>query len=432
MTCCSQSQRRSCVPPRSDRVAVQLCCQCAPNLVLLRQLHLIGLRSWPLPPLVDLGDLATLWRAARWTTSISPLTSPHVVIDGGPSLVLGDVPRPDDGLILPRSQFDSSGQPFVDHCVNSQQPSAVTVAAYAHGDLAQRLSAAPLAVLTCCTSAAAGSAAAGGKRTITQAHRWCSRRCGYCQGSLASFSSMESLAMSAAAWSAGAAWATFAVLAITLYFVYRQVAEATRLRRDQARPYVVVSIDVEQRQMFMLVVENVGSTPAFDVKIEFDKPLRSTMKEIEQVRMLREPSPMLPPGRKFRATWEVAHEVFDGGYPYPLSYKATANYKDASGRCYGPETYFLDFRAYEGQAVGLKGLNELANSLDALQKVHKKWTNGTSGLLVHNIDLTRKIRREDRPYHFMRMKQAYVRSGWRAAIGYWIGIWRRRYGLRSR
>lgn len=238
--------------------------------------------------------------------------------------------------------------------------------------------------------------------------------------------------MSAAAWSAGAAWATFAVLAITLYFVYRQVAEATRLRRDQARPYVVVSIDVEQRQLFMLVVENVGNTPAFDVKIEFDKPLRSTMKEIEEVRMLREPSPMLPPGRKFRATWEVSHEVFDDGYPYPLSYKATASYRDASGRHYGPETYFLDFRVYEGQAVGLKGLNELADSLDALQKVHKKWTNGARGLLVHNIDLVKKVRREDRPYHFMHTKQVYARGGWRAATGYWIGIWRRRYGLRSR
>lgn len=41
---------------------------------------------------------------------------------------------------------------------------------------------------------------------------------------------------------------------------------------------------------------------------------------------------------------------------------------------YGPETYILDFRMYEGQAVDPKGMNEIANSLEALHKVHKKWS----------------------------------------------------------
>lgn len=54
----------------------------------------------------------------------------------------------------------------------------------------------------------------------------------------------------------------------------------------------------------MLTVKNVGSTPAFDVGIEFDKPLHSSIKENEDVRMLREPIPMIPHGRRFRATWE--------------------------------------------------------------------------------------------------------------------------------
>jgi hypothetical protein len=185
-------------------------------------------------------------------------------------------------------------------------------------------------------------------------------------------SHMEAFITSAAAWTAAASWATFLVLALTLYFVYRQVAEATTLRRDQTRPYVVVSIDVEQRSLFMLTVENVGSTPAFDVVIKFDKPLRSSMKEIEQVRMLQEAIPMLPPSRRLRAFWEDSSAVFKDDCPYPLSYQATVKYKDQNGRKYGPETYVLDFRMYEGLATGPKGINELVNSVEKLCEVCKK------------------------------------------------------------
>lgn len=117
---------------------------------------------------------------------------------------------------------------------------------------------------------------------------------------------MDSFIANADAWNAAGTWATFLVLSVTLYFVYQQVAEAARLRREQTRPYVVVSVDVEQQSLFMLTVENVGSTPAFDVVVDFDEPPRSNLKEIEELRMLKEPIPMLPPGRKFRASWEVS------------------------------------------------------------------------------------------------------------------------------
>lgn len=243
---------------------------------------------------------------------------------------------------------------------------------------------------------------------------------------------MAAFIISTAAWTAAGTWATFLVLALTLYFVYRQVAEATTLRREQTRPYVVVSIDVEQRQLFMLTIENVGSTPAFDVVVEFDKPLRSSMTNFEPVRMLQEPNPMLPPGRKFRAFWETSFEVFKDDYSHPLSYRSTVKYKDQQGRRYGPETYILDFRTYEGLASGPKGINELVNSIEKLHKVHTKWTSGIRGLLVHNVDVIKKNHREDRPHHLAQIKSAYRENGWKAAADYWVNALRRRYGLWSR
>lgn len=240
---------------------------------------------------------------------------------------------------------------------------------------------------------------------------------------------MPSFMTSAAAWSAAGTWATVLVLAITLYFVHRQVSEATALRRHQSRPYVVVAIDVEQRDLFMLTVENVGSTPAYDVRVQFDPNLRSSMNEIEKVRMFHEPIPMLPPTRRLRAVWEVSFHVFEDSYPHPLSYQARVSYKDQQSRAYGPETYFLDFKVFEGLAIGPKGINELVNSVEALHKVHRKWTSGINGLLVHNVDAVKKSRRDDRPRHLGRIRSAYRQSGGRAAAGYWVHVLRRRYGL---
>lgn len=243
---------------------------------------------------------------------------------------------------------------------------------------------------------------------------------------------MDSFIANADAWNAAGTWATFLVLSVTLYFVYQQVAEAARLRREQTRPYVVVSVDVEQQSLFMLTVENVGSTPAFDVVVDFDEPPRSNLKEIEELRMLKEPIPMLPPGRKFRASWEVSFDVFRDDYPHPLSYRATARYTDNQNREYGPEPYVLDFRMYEGQSIGPKGMNELVQSLENLVKEHKKWTDGAKGLRVQTVDAIRQDRRDHRPWHIRRAKRAFQEEGMRGAVSYWFGIWKRRYGLWSR
>lgn len=239
-----------------------------------------------------------------------------------------------------------------------------------------------------------------------------------------------SVSASPVAWTmAVGTWATVLVLVATLYFVSQQVNEATKLRREQTRPYVVVFIDVEQRSLFMLAVENVGSTPAFNVAIKFDQPPQSRITDFRQVRMLQEPIPMLPPGHKFRVTWDGAHEVLDESYPYPLSYRATAEYQDHKGRECGPDPYVLDFRVYGEQAQNLKGTHELVTAIENLHKEHAKWTNGIRGLLVHNVDAVKETRRQQRPRYLGKVKCLYRDKGWRAAASYWTGMLQRRYGL---
>lgn len=232
-------------------------------------------------------------------------------------------------------------------------------------------------------------------------------------------------------YTAAGTWAMVLILAVTLIYARGQVKEAVRLRRDQRRPYVVPSIDVEQRLLFILSVENVGTSPARNVRIDFDEAPRSNLNEIERLRIFSEPIPTMPPRQKFRATWESALDVFskEEPYPHPLSYRVNVTYEDHHGHVYGPEPYILDFRVYEGQAVGPKGMAELVIGIEQLLAEHKKWTDGISGILVSSQDATRQRRRLERPSHLRLARREYENSGWKGALSYWLHLWRRRHGI---
>lgn len=252
---------------------------------------------------------------------------------------------------------------------------------------------------------------------------------------------MDPFGMTPEQYTAGAAWvaaiaalATLVVVALTARYAAEQINEAKATRLDQSRPYIVVSIVLEQQHIFMLSVENVGKTPARNVRVQFREQPRSTLKDIEDVRMLKEPIPTMPPGQKFRAYWEPSFQVFSESkpYPHPLTYRVDVAYEDHHGHSFGPEEYVLDFRVWEGQAAGPRGLPELIAEVAKIAKEHRKWTGGVHGLQVNVIDALKKERRDFRPVRFRKIKDAYERDGLKGAASYWIDQWRRRYGLWSR
>jgi hypothetical protein len=104
-------------------------------------------------------------------------------------------------------------------------------------------------------------------------------------------------------WSAVAAWAAWATVGIYVVlglFAWTQVREARKLREEQARPFVIV--DFEAGFLVYLTVENLGRTMARDVRINFDKPLESTLPgrpDIDESPLFREPIPALPQARRF-------------------------------------------------------------------------------------------------------------------------------------
>ncbi len=196
-------------------------------------------------------------------------------------------------------------------------------------------------------------------------------------------------------WAAVGAWAAWSAVGIYVVlggFALWQVLEARRLREEQARPFVVV--DLEPGFLFYLTVENLGRTMARDVRIQFDKPLESTLqgpREFDESPLFREPIPALPPGKKIRVLFDAFGARVDANLP--LTYEVTLTYGDHSGKRTWKDLYRLDFGMYLGSELPRKGLPDVVAELERIRKEIEKWKgSGLRGLEVRAIDQRRQLR----------------------------------------
>lgn len=250
---------------------------------------------------------------------------------------------------------------------------------------------------------------------------------------------MDLFGVSAEQYSAAGTWVaalaalgTLAVVIWTARYAKGQLDEARRLRLAQARPFVVVSVDVEQREMLMLSVENMGTVPALNVRVQFDELPHSPITCLDEVAMFNAPVPMMPPGHRYSAYWDQGWRIFDGEKPYehPLTYRAEVTYEDQAGHEFGPEEYVLDLRIFKGQAAYPKGLPELVKVVEELRDEHKRWTG--HGLFVRAVDEVTRERRNYRPILIGRALRAKDEGGWRGLGLFMAEHFQRRYGLYER
>lgn len=177
------------------------------------------------------------------------------------------------------------------------------------------------------------------------------------------------LGFDTATWASLGVWAQVLVILVSAGFVFWQVWEARKLRLEQTRPHVVVSLQIEQRIMVMLVVENLGATTAKDVAIEFEPQPKLLDGELA---VQHRPIPTLPPGMKLRSHLGQGFKLLDDNYDGPRQFTATATYSDARGRPLPPDKYRLDIGMFDGYAVDLKSMNELVDEVAKIQRTLRK------------------------------------------------------------
>lgn len=187
----------------------------------------------------------------------------------------------------------------------------------------------------------------------------------------------ELQALTATEWTALATSVQALAVLVSGVFIFWQVREAKRLREQQARPFVVVSLVVEQKTLLLIEVRNIGSTPAYDVSVEL-QPTPEFVHKHGLARVFREPTPVLPPGHRLRATWNLTATLLDKAYSGPTTVTATVTCSQgpptpprwwrrssrAGKRIELPaEEYVLDVGMLRGAAIERPGLAELATAV---------------------------------------------------------------------
>jgi hypothetical protein len=229
-------------------------------------------------------------------------------------------------------------------------------------------------------------------------------------------------------WAEVAAWAALATVAIYIViglFAGWQVIEARTLREEQARPFVIV--DFEPDFLVYLTVENIGRTMARDVRIEFDKPLESTLtgrRELDESPLFREPIPTLPPGKKIRLLFDQFPARLEAGLP--LTYDVKLRYRGPTSRKVWKYPYRLGLGMYVGSALPPKGIPELVTEVENIRKEMEKWKGGgLRGLSVRMIDQRRQDRIDRRRIHVRLFRQ----QGTKALAQRLLAQALRRFGL---
>lgn len=188
---------------------------------------------------------------------------------------------------------------------------------------------------------------------------------------------------------------TAAVAVLAAAFAGWQVLETRRTRHAQAQAFVVVDVVPGNPWMnwLTLVVENIGTTLARDVRITFNPPVTtaaSTNGLVDSV-LLREGVSMLPPGRRIETLFDLSHDRLE--QRLPMRYEVTVTFSDFRGHEENPLTYQIDLSyLYDLEPLGERTTHHLVEEVSKLRQEVERWRDAERGLLVRRPSDARRQR----------------------------------------
>ena len=177
-------------------------------------------------------------------------------------------------------------------------------------------------------------------------------------------------AMDASGWTAYGTWATAAVALAGAIYAGVQVHDARQLRRDQAKPFVVVDFEQTPGTLHGIdfVIHNTGLTLAKNVKVTFDTTPEAALQAgypLKDSALLKNGIPSMPPGKRITALFDWSTERHKS--ELPVVYTATVDCEDSRGKKQDSLTYVLDLSIRYGlMSVQQPGISDAAKALIAV------------------------------------------------------------------
>lgn len=148
----------------------------------------------------------------------------------------------------------------------------------------------------------------------------------------------------------------------------RQLELAERVHREQNEPYVIVDIQpyMPGHTLMVLVIENIGTTVARNVRVSSDRPLETTWGE-EPAEVLRQvlsrPISMIPPGRRLTYLFDD-HDRWETDLPsvYVFTVRAEGPYGAVE-----PLEYTVDISTWAESLAGERPTLRLEEALGGIE-----------------------------------------------------------------
>jgi len=174
-------------------------------------------------------------------------------------------------------------------------------------------------------------------------------------------------------------WAglTFVFVAIAALVAAWQAREARRLRVEQARPFVIMDLDV-QGPIIDLRIKNIGKTLARDVRFEFRPPQFASTFDgtpgresgLKGLNVFKEGIPTLAPNTEIKFFFDLYPERLEARLP--MKYEVTISY-NGTGRKRHSDKTVLDVNTFLGTGgVTRHGLHDIHERLKEIGATLKK------------------------------------------------------------
>jgi len=146
----------------------------------------------------------------------------------------------------------------------------------------------------------------------------------------------------------------------------RQALEQNlRLERERSRPYVIFDFIIKSTCLHA-VLQNIGKTPAVNVRVALDKPVKRLGPE-EAIPFTRHPIAFMAPGRTVMDFINVAHQFFKD-HESPI-FTVSIEYEDTSGTSFSEKVVVeLEHQKGLSHIVPKNHMQEAAKELKTIAK----------------------------------------------------------------
>ncbi|MFJ5788215.1 hypothetical protein [Streptomyces hydrogenans] len=150
---------------------------------------------------------------------------------------------------------------------------------------------------------------------------------------------------------------------------HKQLELAEKVHREQNEPYVLVDIQTggPGEHLLFLIVENIGSTVARNVRITSDPPIESGLPDVTEMLQvaLGRTYPMIPPGRRLEFVFDGPERFGNTGLP--TLYTFTVRSEGPHGAVEDLE-HVTDFSTLAESLIKPRPTKVVEDKLDKIQK----------------------------------------------------------------